>query len=250
MVVLKGLNRLHGRASLTALSEEVGESPAKVHRYLASLISEGLVVQDETTQRYVLGPEALQIGLTAMRLCDPVRAAEPSLVRLRERLQVSCFASILGNLGPTILRMEEPGLPVTVNVRAGSVMPLLWSATGRAFFGFTADQSLQAQAERELAEASERQRATLAADQPLEALRAEVRAAGCAAIDGVLVPGISAVAAPIFDFKGQVVAVLTALGASGGFDVTATSPIVAAVREEAERVSAGMGWRAATPPTT
>jgi DNA-binding IclR family transcriptional regulator len=135
MAVLKGLAHLGGRSSLTALSTHVGESPAKVHRYLASLMEEGLVLQDAGSQHYYLGTEAIQIGLAAMRQADPIRAAEPCLIRLRESLEVTCFVAVMGNKGPTIVRFEEPGLPVTVNVRAGSVMSMLWSATGRAFLG-------------------------------------------------------------------------------------------------------------------
>ncbi len=37
MSVLKALARLDGMASLTAIAAEVGESTAKVHRYMASL---------------------------------------------------------------------------------------------------------------------------------------------------------------------------------------------------------------------
>jgi DNA-binding IclR family transcriptional regulator len=84
MAVLKGLAHLGGRSSLTALSTHVGESPAKVHRYLASLMEEGLVAQDAGSQHYYLGTEAIQIGLAAMRQADPIRASEPCLMRLRE----------------------------------------------------------------------------------------------------------------------------------------------------------------------
>lgn len=73
MAVLKGLARLGGRASLTAIAAHIDESPAKVHRYLASLIEEGLVAQESGTQQYHLGLEALQIGLAAMRQADPIR---------------------------------------------------------------------------------------------------------------------------------------------------------------------------------
>ena len=125
MAVLKGLARLGGRASLTALGAHVGESPAKVHRYLASLQQEGLVAQDSGSQQYYLGAEAIGIGLAAMRQADPIRVAEPALVRLREQLEVTSFIAVLGNKGPTVLRIEEPGLPVTVNVRPGSVLSLL-----------------------------------------------------------------------------------------------------------------------------
>src|SRR5256885_17007304 len=73
---------------------------------------------------------------------------------LREALQVTSFVAVMGNLGPTIVRFEEPGLPVTVNVRVGSVMSLLWSATGRAFFAFMDDDArVDALLARELAEA-------------------------------------------------------------------------------------------------
>ena len=88
MAVLKGLARLGGRASLSGLAACVGESPAKVHRYLVSLIEEGLVAQDTATQQYLLGVEAMMIGVAAMRQADPVRMAEPALVRLRETLEV------------------------------------------------------------------------------------------------------------------------------------------------------------------
>src|SRR5690349_8712281 len=73
MAVLKTLSRMGGSAGLSALSAQVGESPAKVHRYLASLIQEGLVDQDASSQRYFLGPELIQIGLTAMRQAEPIR---------------------------------------------------------------------------------------------------------------------------------------------------------------------------------
>jgi DNA-binding IclR family transcriptional regulator len=135
VVLLKGLVTLGGRASLTALAAYVEESPAKVHRYLVSLMEESLVAQEPLTQLYVLGTECLSIGLAAMRLVDPIRVAEPSLVLLRESLEVTCFVAVMGNRGPTIVRFEEPGLPVTVNVRVGSVMSVLWSATGRVFLG-------------------------------------------------------------------------------------------------------------------
>ena len=46
-------------------------------------------------------------------------------MRLREGLEVTCFVAVMGNKGPTVMRFEEPGLPVTVNVRAGSVMSML-----------------------------------------------------------------------------------------------------------------------------
>lgn len=241
MAVLKALARLGGRASLTAIAAQIDESPAKVHRYLASLMEEGFVAQETGSQQYHLGIEALQIGLAAMRQADPIRLAEASLVRLREQLEVTCFVAVMGNKGATIVRMEEPGLPVTINARVGSVMPLLWSATGRVFLGLLDDSNVQVLARAELDALTPEQRAELDADDPLGKLREQVRVQGCAAVRDTNLKGISAVAAPVRDYTGRVCAVLTALGATGGFDPSADGPIGRAVRAEAAAISALLG---------
>lgn len=247
MAILKALARLGGAASLTALAQAVEESTAKVHRYLASMVEEGLVVQDVTSQRYVLGPEAIHIGLAALRQCDPIRAGEPALLRLQAELGVTCFIAVMGNRGPTILRIEEPPLPVVVNVRAGSVLPLLWSATGQAFLGWMEGEAIDQQAQSDWDAASAAQR-TLLTDlaattaSPIDALRSRVRAQGCATVRDLLTAGISAVAAPILQHDGHVVAVLTALGASGGFDPEPDGRIAGRVVREAEEISRALGW--------
>jgi DNA-binding IclR family transcriptional regulator len=242
--VLKELAASGGRATLTALAARVGEPPAKVHRYLASLMEESFVSQDRSTQQYMLGPQCIAIGLAAMRLADPVRLAEPALVRLRESLEVTCFVAIMGNRGPTIMRFEEPGLPVTVNVRAGSVMSLLWSATGRLFLGLLDESRVRKLAQEELASAPGDLRAQLDSTDPIGHLQRDVRAAGCASVRDTNLKGISAVAAPLFDANGHLCATITALGATGGFDSSIDGPIAKALCEEAGKISAELGFRA------
>jgi len=242
LAVLKALAGLGGRAHLTAIAQSLEESTAKVHRYLASLIAQGLVEQDRHHAQYVLGRETMRLGLVAMRQSDPIRSSESVLAHLCETLQVTSFIAVMGNLGPTIVRMEEPVLPVTVNVRVGSVMSLLWSATGRAFFAFMDDDAcIRERMMQELRAAPASQRTDLDATDPLGSLRRKVRAAGCATVRDTYLPGISAVAAPLYDYHGRVVAVLCALGASGGFDPDPASPIARAVCAAATQVSTTQG---------
>jgi DNA-binding IclR family transcriptional regulator len=242
MLVLKELAALGGRATLTALAAHLNENPAKVHRYLASLMEESFVTQDAATQQYCLGPQCISIGLAAMRVADPIRLSEPSLVRLRESLEVTCFIAVMGNHGPTIIRFEEPGLPVTVNVRAGSVMSLLWSATGRLFLALLDESRVRKLAKEELARAPADLRALLDPTDPIGQLQREVRAMGCATVKDTNLKGISAVAAPLFDANGHHCASLTALGATGGFDSSIDGPIATALRKEAETISAALGY--------
>lgn len=240
--VLKGLASIGGRAGLTTLSAHLDLSTAKVHRYLVSLIREGLVDQDLASQQYFLGAELMQIGLAAMRQAEPIRLIEPALARLRESLEITCFAAVMGNKGPTIMRFEEPGLPVTINVRAGSVMSLVWSASGRVFLGLLNDSKVHQMAKEELKDASTEMLSLLPAVDPIEFLRAEVRAVGCSVVRDTYLRGISAISAPVFDFTGKVCAAITALGASGGFDPSVNGEVGTAVRNEARLVSEKLGF--------
>ncbi len=242
MEILKALGSLGGAASLTAVSHAVEESTAKVHRYMASLLSAGLVAQNSSTQHYHLGHAALQIGLAALRQCDPIRLGEASLIRLRESLEVTCFIAVMGNKGPTVLRIEEPTLPVTVNIRLGSVLPVLWSAAGQAFLTHSNDPQVFSQAQAEFKNASAERKALLASVDPINQLRRQVIDHGCSIVHDMLLQGISAVGAPIFDSTGKVCAVLVALGASSGFDTRPRGRVCPEVIREASAISSAMGF--------
>ncbi|NLH81884.1 MAG: IclR family transcriptional regulator [Phyllobacteriaceae bacterium] len=241
LLVLKTLGRAGGALTLTALAERLDASPAKVHRYLASLKQAGFVRQEQDTARYVLGEEAIALGIAAMRRADVLVLAGPVLVELTERFDVSCFVAIMGNRGPTILRWEEPFDAVTVNVRPGAVMPMLWSATGRAFAAFSESPDVARAVREDFAAGSAVQRREFPDLAAVDRALAEIRVCGCAVVRDVLIDGVSAVAAPIFDGRSRVHAVLTALGTSGRIDPDPASRLARAVCAAAERISLALG---------
>ncbi|VCU70539.1 HTH-type transcriptional regulator YiaJ [Pigmentiphaga humi] len=242
MAVLKNLAAMGGAASLTALAARLGENPSKIHRYLASLVEADFVIQDPATSRYVLGPESLAIGLAAIRQSDALTLASAELARLGEAHDLSCFVAVLGNQGPTIVRWVEPVHPVAVNVRVGSVMPVLWSATGRAFGAFSRTAALAALIDREWMGATPAQRALLPDREAVDALLREVRALGCAPVRDVLLNGISAVAVPVFNADGGVAVVITALGPSGAFDPDPSGAVALTLRQGAANIGKRLGY--------
>ena len=245
LMVLKGLAAMGGAASLSALAQDLGENPAKLHRYLASLKEAGFVAQDEAGGRYVLGEAALAVGLAAMRQINVLNVAPAELAALTETHNVASFVAVLGNRGPTIMRWEEPMQPVTVNVRVGSVLPILWSATGRAFAASMKSALLDSLIRDELAGASPARRKLIGDARAVEAMLAQVREAGCAAIRDTLLGGVSAVAAPILDFSGRVAAVMTALGTTSEIAADPRSALARDVRARCARISHALGWRQA-----
>lgn len=241
MTVLKVLGRFGGAATLTRLAVELGEHPAKVHRYLSSLVSSGFVEQDAVTSRYLLGPEAVLLGLAAQRQSDVLRLAAAEISVLADTLDVSCFVAVMGNKGPVIVRSEEPVHAIVVNVRPGFVMPLLWSAIGRAFVAFHRSDLLDALVAQELAAASDEQRRQLPDRNSVDALMEAYRAHGCTWLQDQPLKGVASLAVPVFDATGQAAAVIVAVGMTQSFDVRPDGPNALALRRSAAAVAQRLG---------
>ncbi len=128
---------LGGAATLGAIAAQVGMPPAKAHRYLASLKAAGYVEQVDQSGSYRLGRAATMLGLVALNQSDFVREAESHLNHIRDTLEVTCFAAILGNQGATVVRQAVSSHAVALHVRLGSVLPLDRSATRARFRGLS-----------------------------------------------------------------------------------------------------------------
>jgi DNA-binding IclR family transcriptional regulator len=122
--------------ALKDLAASAHMPPAKAHRYLVSLIRAGLAEQDRESGRYRLGPLALELGLSALRGVDVLKFGGEVIAELRAQTDETVLLAVWGNKGPVVARWEESTRPVATNVRAGWVMPLANSATGRCFAAY------------------------------------------------------------------------------------------------------------------
>ncbi|WP_277756911.1 IclR family transcriptional regulator domain-containing protein [Achromobacter denitrificans] len=152
-------------------------------------------------------------------------------------------------------------LPVTVNVRVGSVLPLLNSATGRVYAAWLPETLALPRALAEWdallgqdADAERRRdaaRALGAAEPPRDpaaALRQQwqaTRQRGYASVSGHLLHGIDSAAVPVLDAQGRLAGAITGLGLHGGFDLAPEGEPVRALVAAAADCSRRLGWNAA-----
>ena len=229
---------------LRDLARHTGMPAAKAHRYLVSLVRTGLVSQEAHSGRYDLGHFALELGLASLARMDAVRAATPVLDALADEIGETVALAIWGNMGPTIVRWVESPRPVNVNLRTGSVMPLLHSAIGLCFVSFLESPLLQSRIDEELrinAAATEKRGPTSRTE--LDALVAEARQHGLSRAVGSVLPGINAFCAPIFDHEGKMALAITGLGPAGLFPSAWSGSIPRAIGEAAREVSRRLGWK-------
>ncbi len=241
-IILDALARAPGVAQLKDLADATGMPPAKLHRYLVSLTRTGLVEQDALSGRYGIGPLSLTLGLAALGRIDVVRSATEVLPGLRDAIGETVVLAIWGDRGPTIIRFEESTHPVTMNVRVGSTISILRSALGMALAAFSPPNRVEAMIETERAELIRSGASKWTSDYVATAL-ADVRDRGLARIDGDLLPGVAAMAAPVRDHLGVAVASIGAIGRAAEFNTDWDGAIARAIEKSAALVSIGLGFR-------
>lgn len=234
---------------LKDLAAAAGLPPSRAHPYLVSFGKLRLVEQDAASGHYALGPAALQLGLTCLHQLDPVRAALPVAEALAEASGHAVALAVWGNFGPTIVRMFDARQPLHVAMRAGTVMSILGTATGRAFAAAMPRHRIAQALAGPLGDPAVRKpaRARITA-QALRDAVAEVRAHGVTRAEGRPIPGVNAFSAAAFDHEGEPAIVITALGHHDHFPAAWDSSAARAVRDAAADISQRLGWRPLRTP--
>ena len=237
--LLEALTSAPRSLMLRDLAATADMAPAKAYRYLVSFIRMGLVQQERETGRYDLGPFALQLGLSALARMEPVTLATPIVRNLGDEIGQTVAIAVWGNQGATIVRWFGSDTPVSASLRLGSVMPLTRSATGCAFLAFLPRETTARALEKELA-GHRRLDLRPSAVEEIEPWIQQTRRDGLARTSD-FIPGISGMAAPVFDCSDSMALALIALGYTSAFDLTLRGAISRRMLEVSRQLSRRLG---------
>lgn len=241
--ILQALVNCRRPMSLTALAKAAGMTPSKAHPYLVSFKAAGLTEQDPASGNYQLGPFAFQLGLVCLQQQNPIKSATQEIIALAERIDQAVALAVWGTHGPTIVYIAESSRPFHVNMRPGSVMSMLGTATGQVFSAYLPRKLVEGALERETRDRDVvAQTVSRSALQAHEATLVEVRARRLARVQGHPIPGVNAFSAPVFDDKRALVLAVTVTGSAASFDAGWDSPLAAELRECTENLSYRLGF--------
>lgn len=232
--LLKALAHTGRRMALKDLARDAGMTAAKAHPYLVSFGKLGLIEQDPVSGHYGLGPLALQLGLISLQQADPIRLAMEALPGLALRVGATVGLAVWGTRGPTVIAVEEGPTDVHVAMRHGTNASVRHTASGKLFAAHLPEDKVAA---------------ALTADGDANALRdpafvaelTQIRAHQLSVVRDQLVPGIAAVAVPVFDGLGRLVLCLTAIGPSATLDPRPDGASARTLQETALQLSARLG---------
>lgn len=177
-----------------------------VHRILHTLIAEGVAEQEPATRRYRVGPEISLLGMSRPAQLPVRAAAEPHLTELAETLGDTMFLTVRAGWDSVAIVRKTGSYPIKVlAIDVGARRPL---GVGMAGVMLLAAQ------EPEQIEAICRANTTrLPADGPdMAMIRQRVQRArerGYAYADAGVMQGTRALAVPVRDANGEVVAAIT-----------------------------------------
>lgn len=241
--VLVALTGAEQPQMLTDIARRARMHPAKVHRYLASFIKQGIVSKDEDSGLYIWGPLALDIGAAAFRSVSFIRIAADEAARLRDQLGATVAIAVWGTYGATHVVVEEARKSVVTKSQLGSVLPLLTSATGRVFAAYLPSTATQDLLEAEYKELKKKFGAKVRSRTEFNHIIKHVRTQGISQVLGDYSPGIHALSSPVFDHKDAIVGALTVLAPAGDFDASETGASAAMLQKVTEKISQDLGRR-------
>jgi DNA-binding IclR family transcriptional regulator len=239
-VLLLFANRPGTDLGVTEIGGELGLSKAAVHRILAALRSRGVILLDDTTHRYSLGPVVLSLGRSYLEGLDIRKQAGLELTWLSAESKETATLSV--RIGDVRMYVDQvlPDREVRMEITPGTRYPLHAGASSKAFLAFLGDAEIDRYLSRgPLAQLTER---TVTDAGRLREELAAIRQRGYATSDGERQAGAAAAAAPVFDHDGQPIAVISVSGPRERFH--SEFPECSRLLLEATmRVSARMGYR-------
>ena len=205
--------------TLTELTSRLGMTKATAHRYAVVLRSVGLLRYDADRGVYTLGPRIVELAASALAGLRIIKIAGPHMEDLVAEVNQTVVLSIWNGQYPVVIHVEDNTRSIVrVVVRVGARLPLYNSAQGRIFAAFTPE---------------------FAHEEPQVGL-SDVRATRIA-IGEEIVPGIRAIAAPVFQDR-DLVAALAIVGTTAAIPNDPQSIPASRLLRTAEIITTQLGF--------
>ena len=226
-------------AGVSEIASVVGLHKSSVSRMIATLADADLVERDADSRRIRLGRGLLGLVAPLLPAVRVVDAALPHLVDLAQRCGETISISVWDGAGAVNLEQVLGGKAVKHYAARGSRNPAHATASGKLLLAFAAAETLDRIVHRELRRFTPR---TICTRSALLAEIAAIRRQGYAVNEGEWTVDVGAVAAPVKNDKGVVVAAITATVPMYRFAATNRRALIDHVRDAADRVSVRVGF--------
>ncbi len=207
--------------SLGDVARGLAISKPRAHRHLRALGINGYVVQGDD-DRYGIGARLIQLADTARSRMTFAVAARPAMTALRDATGQAVTAATLIGGNITVVELINGRTIVQFAVRPGTTLHPARSAHGLVALSLGKID---------------------AGNEPVpEGLLCDIRARGWAVAPGLIMTGVNALAAPVFDPRGEWVGSIALVGSIDHIPALPDPALIEQVQQAASEISKNLAW--------
>ena len=224
---------------ITTLAGRLRLAKSTVHRLAATLTSAGFLEQNTETGKYRLGVALFELGALVRRRMDVANEARPKLRELLERTGETVQLGIVDHYSVLYVYEMESPRAIRMAAAVGGRAPLHCTAVGKVLLAFQSADYVREVVERGLTGYTPK---TLTRRDAVLEMLEETRQREHAIDDEESESGLRAIAAPVRNHSGAVIAALGVAAPLQRMSKKVMQACVPSVIETANAVSARLGY--------
>lgn len=236
--ILRCFTKTDAELGVTAVSQQLGLHKSTVSRLMSTLQQEGFVEQNPETGKYRLGMALVTLAGIVLERIDLREMARPYLDNLAEETQETVNIAILDGQACINIDGAPSPRPIQYIGRMGRRTPLHCTSAGKVLLAYLSPGEWPQLLPDPLPRYTDK---TIVDRGVLAQLLPQVKAQGYAITHEEHQEGLSAVASPIFDHTGRVVAAVVVSGPTYRIGPDEVRAFVAAVQNTAAEISNQLG---------
>lgn len=226
--------------SVAEISKKLKYSQSKAYRFVRTLMKYGLLQEDNGTARYCLGLNALRLGLLAQNQFNLSAIARPFMKELSLLTRETVLLTAVNGTKGIVLERVESEEPIRYSLfQPGATIPLHCGASSKILMAYLPEEEW----DRIIAkEGLKRYTPNTSTDvNQLKAHLREIRKKGYAFSDQEVDQDVRAVAAPILNSRGELIAGLSVAGPVYRINKKQISSCAKLVIQYAQKISNKLG---------
>jgi len=237
--ILKLFSEDRKEMKLTEIANELGLNKSTVYGILSTLKYHGLIDQDEKTQKYRLGLYLMRLGNLVANSIDVINIAHPIIEEVSHRLNETVHLSKLDRLEIVYLDKVESNQSIRISTAIGTRKPAYCTGMGKVLLAFSDLNEV----EKSLPDKLQAFTPNTVIDKKvlLEELR-DIKKIGYAIDREESEIGLMCIAAPIFDYNGEVKYALSVSGPTPRITEERLEKIINIAKDAARKISYKLGY--------
>jgi DNA-binding IclR family transcriptional regulator len=233
--ILLSFTREHPAMDVGQLQRKLGIARPTLYRMLRTLQDKGLIRAIGEPRRYELGYKIMQLANVWLSNVEVNRIAQPVLETLRRASEETIALNVPVSESARMCAIELPSKQaLAFSLGIGHIQPMHIGASGKAILAYSSP---------------DRQDATLR-DAGVRSLGdfklqlTQIRKGGYAVTSAEVIAGAVAIAAPVFDRHGDVIASVSIVGPEARLKGADRQQAIELVKRAAHDISLGLGYAA------